>query len=58
MRVDIQSRFYAFVTDRACERFHIHSVSESLRCEGVAERVERYVFALGSLEDRRKFLST
>ena len=58
MRVDIQSRFYAFVSDRACERFHIHSVSESLCCEGVAERMERHVLAFGSLEDRRELLST
>ena len=58
MRVDIQCRFYAFVTDRARERFDIHSVSESLRCEGMAERVERHVLALGSLEDRRELLST
>ena len=57
MRVHVERSFYAFVTDRACERFDIHSVPQSLRCEGMAERVERYVFALGSLEDRRKLLS-
>ena len=54
---DIYCGFYAFVTDRACERFHIHSVSECLRCKGVAECVERHVLALGSLKDGREFLS-
>ena len=58
MRVDVQRGFHAFVTYGACERFDIHSVSQSLRCEGMAERVERHVLALGSLEDRRELLST
>ena len=35
----------------------LFSVSECLRCEGMAERVERHVLAFGSLKNRRELLS-
>ena len=55
--VYIQRGFYAFVSYRAGERFDIHSVPQSLRCEGVAECVERHLLTACVFKDLRELLS-
>ena len=57
VRVYVQCGFYAFVSYRAGECFDIHSVPQSLRCEGVAKCVERHLLTSCVFENLRELLS-